>query len=267
MSSTVITSVRNAGAGPLARARNLPHVVAKTTWVELKLFFRDPAAAFFTLALPVLLLVLNGAGGNDPNPRFGGAGAIDVLVPGYIALVIATLGLMQLPAVLAGYRERGVLRRLEATPIRPGVILVAQLLVQGLIATVGLVVLVALGMTVFDLRAPQAPWTVLAAYVVAVMGFSAFGFVLAAVLPTARSTTAVAAALYFPMIFLSGATWPREVLPDWAARAGDVLPLTYVVESVKRPWITGDADLVAMALLAAMIVVGTAIASRLFRWA
>jgi ABC-2 type transport system permease protein len=266
MSSTVTTSVRNTGAGPLARARNLPHVVAKTTWVELKLFFRDPAAAFFTLALPVLLLVLNGAG-NDPNPRFGGAGAIDVLVPGYIALVIATLGLMQLPAVLAGYRERGVLRRLEATPIRPGVILVAQLLVQGLIATVGLVVLVALGMTVFDLRAPQAPWTVLAAYVVAVMGFSAFGFVLAAVLPTARSTTAVAAALYFPMIFLSGATWPREVLPDWAARAGDVLPLTYVVESVKRPWITGDADLVAMALLAAMIVVGTAIASRLFRWA
>jgi ABC-2 type transport system permease protein len=252
---------------PTRTTPSLAAVLSKTTWVELKLFFRDPAAAFFTLALPVLLLVLNGAGGNDPDPNLGGAGAIDVLVPGYIALVIATLGLMQLPAVLAGYRERGVLRRLEATPIRPGVILVAQLLVQGLIATVGLIVLVALGMGVFDLRAPQAPWTVLAAYVIAVMGFSAFGFVLAAVLPTARSTAAIASALYFPMIFLSGATWPREVLPEWAARIGAVLPLTYVVEAVKQPWITGSADAFAMGLLGAMIVAGTVLATRLFRWA
>jgi ABC-2 type transport system permease protein len=248
-------------------APNLAAVLSKTTWVELKLFFRDPAAAFFTLALPVLLLVLNGAGGNDPDPAFGGAGAIDVLVPGYIALVIATLGLMQLPAVLAGYRERGVLRRLEATPIRPGVILVAQLLVQGLIATVGLIVLVVLGMSVFELRAPQAPWTVLAAYLVAVLGFSAFGFVLAAVLPTARSTAAIASALYFPMIFLSGATWPREMLPGWAARIGDLLPLTYVVEAVKQPWIAGQADVFAMGVLAVMIVAGTVLATRLFRWA
>jgi ABC-2 type transport system permease protein len=248
-------------------APNLATVLTKTTWVELKLFFRDPAAAFFTLALPVLLLVLNGAGGNDPDPAFGGAGAIDVLVPGYIALVIATLGLMQLPAVLAGYRERGVLRRLEATPIRPGVILVAQLLVQGLIATVGLIVLVVLGMSVFDLRAPEAPWTVLAAYIIAVLGFSAFGFVLAAVLPTARSTAAIASALYFPMIFLSGATWPREMLPTWAASIGDLLPLTYVVEAVKQPWISGEADVLALGLLATMIVAGTAIATRLFRWA
>lgn len=252
---------------PTRSAPNLVAVLSKTTWVELKLFFRDPGAAFFTLALPVLLLVLNGAGGNDPDPRFGGAGAIDVLVPGFIALVIATLGLMQLPAVLAGYRERGVLRRLEATPIRPGIILVAQLLVQGLIATVGLIILVVLGMTVFGLRAPQAPWTVLAAYLVAVLGFSAFGFVLAAVMPTARSTTAIASALYFPMIFLSGATWPREMLPGWAARIGDLLPLTYVVEAVKQPWITGQADAFAMGVLAAMIVAGTMLATRLFRWA
>jgi ABC-2 type transport system permease protein len=257
--TTTTTSTRS--------APNLATVLTRTTWVELKLFFRDPAAAFFTLALPVLLLVLNGAGGNDPDPAFGGAGAIDVLVPGYIALVIATLGLMQLPAVLAGYRERGVLRRLEATPIRPGVILVAQLLVQGLIATVGLIVLVVLGMSVFDLRPPEAPWTVLAAYIIAVLGFSAFGFVLAAVLPTARSTAAIASALYFPMIFLSGATWPREMLPTWAASIGDLLPLTYVVEAVKQPWISGEADVLALGLLATMIVAGTAIATRLFRWA
>lgn len=247
-------------------ARRLPRVLWKTTWMELKLFVREPTAVFFTLLLPLLLLVLNGAGGNAPDPRFGGAGIVDMLVPGYIALVIATLGLMQLPGVLAGYRERGVLRRLEASPVRPGVLLVAQLLVQGIVATIGLVVLVTIGMLAFDLRAPQAPSAVLGAYIVAVLGFCAFGFVLAAVAPTARTTAAIASALYFPMIFLSGATWPREALPGWAVRIGEVLPLTYVVDAVQRPWVAGDTDGFALGVLAALLVAGTALATRLFRW-
>lgn len=239
----------------------------RTTWVELKLFLREPGAAFFTLVLPVLLLLLNGSNGNDPDPALGGAGAIDVLVPGYIALVIATLGLTNLPGVLATYRERGVLRRLQATPVRPSTILFGQLLVHGLVATIGLGILVGLGTTAFGLRAPQAPVAVAVSYVVAVLGFAAFGFVLAAVLPTARSTTAISFALYLPMIFVSGATWPREVLPTWALRAGDVLPLTYVVEALKDPWIAGDWNLPALALLVAMVAAGTALSARLFRWA
>lgn len=241
--------------------------LAKLTWVELKLFAREPAAAFFTLVLPVLLLVLNGStSSNDRNADLGGAGLIDVLVPGYIALVIATLGLMTLPGVLASYRERGVLRRLEATPVGPTAVLVAQLLVQALVATVGLAVLVGLGMAVFDLRAPQAPLGVLVAYVAAVLGFAAVGFMLAAVLPTARTTNAVAAALYFPMIFLSGSTWPREVLPEWGQRIGDLLPLTYVVEAIKDPWTTGSWDVLALAVLGMLVLGGTTIATRMFRW-
>lgn len=240
--------------------------LARTTWVELKLFLREPGAAFFTLVLPVLLLVFNGAGGNEPDATFGGAGLIDVMVPGYIALVIATLGMTNLPGLLATYRERGVLRRLQATPVRPTTIMFAQLLVHTLVATIGLAVLVTLGATAFDLRPPQAPAAVVVAYVVGVLGFAAFGFVLAALLPTARATSAISFALYLPMIFLSGAVWPREAQPEWAQRIGDVLPLTYVVEALKEPWISGTWHVVALALLVAMVVAGTALSSRLFRW-
>ena len=241
--------------------------LVKTTWVELKMFLREPGAAFVTLVLPVLLLVLNGStGANERQEVFGGAGVIDVLVPGYIALVIATLGLTNVPSLLATYRERGVLRRLQAAPVRPWTILFAQLLVQSLVATTGLIVLVALGTTAFGLRAPQAPVAVLIAYVVSVLGFTALGFVLAAILPTARTASAISFALYLPMIFLAGATWPREVLPHWAQRVGDFLPLTYVVEALKQPWISGSPNITALGLLAAMIVAGTALGSRLFRW-
>ena len=242
--------------------------LVKTTWVELKLFLREPGAAFFSLVLPVLLLVLNGStGGNERQDAFGGAGLIDILIPGYIALVIATFAMTNLPGVLATYRERGVLRRLQATPVRPWTILFAQLLVQSLVATVGLVVLVALGTTAFGLRSPEAPAAVLVAYVVAVFGFAAFGFVLAAVIPTARTTSALSFALYLPMIFVSGSVMPREALPGWAQRVGDFMPLTYVVEALKQPWISGSTNVTALGLLVAMIVAGTALSSRLFRWA
>ncbi|HSJ46167.1 MAG TPA: ABC transporter permease [Euzebyales bacterium] len=145
-------------------------------------------------------------------------------------------------------------------------IMFAQLLVHTLVATVGLAVLVTLGTTVFDLRAPEAPLAVVVAYVVGVFGFAAFGFLLAALLPTARSTSAISFAIYLPMIFLSGAVWPREAQPEWAQRIGDVLPLTYVVEALKEPWIFGTWHVVALAVLVAMVVAGTALSSRLFRW-
>lgn len=242
--------------------------LVKTTWVELKMFLREPGAAFFTLVLPVLLLVLNGStGANERQPELGGAGAIDVLVPGYIALVIATFAMTNLPGLLATYRERGVLRRLQATPVRPRTILFAQLLVQSLVATVGLIILVAVGTTAFGLRPPEAPAAVVAAYAVAVFGFTAFGFVLAAVLPTARSTAAISFALYLPMIFVSGAVMPREVLPDWARTVSPYLPLTYVVEALKEPWVAGTWPVGALAVLLAMIIAGTMLSSRLFRWA
>lgn len=105
--------------------------LARTSAVELRLFLREPVTAVFTLALPlVLLFVLGGVFGNDPNPRlYRGVGAMNYYVPAYVALVLAAMGVITLPAHLAAYHERGVLRRFRASSIPPwsvlGVTLVA----------------------------------------------------------------------------------------------------------------------------------------------
>ena len=94
----------------------------------------------------------------------------------------------------------------------------------------------------------------------------AIGFLLGALLPTVRTTQAVAAAIYFPAIFVSGALFPREVLPAFAQRVGDFLPMTYAVRSIREAWTIGHRRLVGLVILAATTVVGVAVAVRMFRW-
>jgi ABC-2 type transport system permease protein len=94
----------------------------------------------------------------------------------------------------------------------------------------------------------------------------AIGFLLASVLPTVRTTQAVAAALFFPAIFVSGAMWPREALPEFAQRVGDALPITYAVRAIREAWTAGTMDWVALGILAAVTVIAVGIALRTFRW-
>src|SRR5688572_20836334 len=87
--------------------------------VEFLLLMREPAAVAFTLGLPLVLLALNGGDGNRPDPDLGGHGLIDLLLPGYLVYVMATSAIMALPETLADYRDRGILRRLRVSPLRP----------------------------------------------------------------------------------------------------------------------------------------------------
>ena len=102
-----------------ATAPNPLVALTTLTRVETLLLLREPAAVLFTLALPLVLLALNGSGGNEPNPYFGGAGVTDVLMAGYLVYVMATSAIMGLGETLADYRDRGILRRLRVTPIDP----------------------------------------------------------------------------------------------------------------------------------------------------
>src|SRR4030066_1480863 len=102
----------------------------KMTWMETKLFLREPVGAFITLVFPLMMLFLFGSMyGNTPTPMFGGRGTVDISVPSYTAMIIATSGLMSITITMAAYRENGVLRRLRTTPLSPLTILFAQVIV------------------------------------------------------------------------------------------------------------------------------------------
>jgi len=241
----------------------------KLTFIELKLLIREPLAAFFTLIFPTMMLFLFGAiYGNAPTPFFGGLGFVDAMVPAYAAMIVATSSIMSLSIHMADSRERGVLRRYRSAPLRPLAVLGGQVIPIFLLTLLGMVILFAAGMLVYRLRLPANGLSVLGGFLLSCLSFFALGFVLAAVMPTARSAQVVAMVLYYPMIFLSGSTIPREVLPPGVRSVGAFLPLTPVVNLLRGLW-KGDAwglhagDAV---FLAAVFLVGSLVAAKTFRW-
>jgi len=214
--------------------------LTKLTWVELKLYLREPIGTFFTLAFPLLLLFLFGSiYGNEPSDFLGGRGSVDNSVPGYLAIIIGAIGMQGIPINLSSYRERGILRRYRATPLRPLAVLGAQVIVMSIIALIGMALLYVAGRAVYDLAIPSAPSDVALAVTLSAFSFFAIGFVLASVLPTARTAQAVGLALYMPMMFISGAGMPRQMLPEALVKFSNFLPLTHVVTLIQDLWM-GD---------------------------
>lgn len=237
------------------------------TLIELKLFLREPAAVFFTLAFPLMLLFIFGSiFGNDPNPQLGGRGSVDVSVPGYSALIIGTTSLIGLPITLAAYREQGVLRRLRATPVRPFVVLGSHVLVSLASTALGISLLVVAGRLVYNLVWPEAPLAVAFALVLSTLSFCGLGFVIGGLLPTARSAQAIGSAFFFPQLFLSGASVPREIMPERVRTIADALPLTQVVILVSGLWSEGGWDLTALAALSGLFAISVLVSIQTFRW-
>ena len=144
--------------------------------MEVKLFLREPIGAFFTLIFPLMMLFLFGSiYGNTPSEYFNGLGSVDVSVPAYTAMIIATTGLVGLTITIASYREIGVLRRLRATPIKPLIVLVAQLIVMFVMTALGMVLLVIAGKLVYNMRFDGNVISVLAGFVLSSLSFFAIG--------------------------------------------------------------------------------------------
>ena len=241
----------------------------KLTWTEFKLFLREPMAAFFTLVFPLMMLFLFGSiNGNEPRDGLGGFGVVDVMVPAYTAMIIATSGLLSLTIAVAVYREKGILRRLRATPLRPQTILSAMVIVTFLMTALGMSFLLISGKAAFGLRFAGNAFSVLAAFILSSLSFFALGFVLAGVMPTARTAQIVGMVIFYPMIFLSGATLPLQVLPQAVRDFSPILPLTHVVSLLQGLWM-GEGwgeHLKEVGILVGLLVAGVAVSAKTFRW-
>ncbi len=239
----------------------------KLTLMELKLQLREPLALFFTLAFPVMVMTLFGfIFGNEAQEMLGGYGQVDLSVPGYVGMVVGTIGMLSIPTTLANYRDQGILRRLRATPLDSSLVLWSQVAAQVVMAAAGIILLFLAGRLIFDLRPPSGNVAVVPALVLGAFSFFAVGFVLAGVMPSARTAQAVGMALFYPMLFLSGAAMPRHIMPDFVQQIAAWLPLTHVVILLEDLWLKGSWNLGSAAVVVAVLVLGLLLSRFTFRW-
>jgi ABC-2 type transport system permease protein len=233
---------------------------------EAKLLYREPVYWLVVILLPTAILAIFGSifGPSEPDPALGGLRFIDVFVPSLVVISVATLGIQTLPIRLATYREKGVLRRLSTTPAHPLRLLVAQFVVYGVTAVLSLGLLVVVANVWFGVPWPQDPLAYVAAFVLGMSSLFAIGLLLAAVAPSSRVATAVAIPLFFAVMLLGGVYLPRVYLPEILIRIGDFTPPG--VQGLQDAWLGTAPQLLPLAVLAAITVVGGAIASRVFRW-
>ena len=248
--------------------------LSRLTVVESRLFLREPSGAFFAVLFPAVLLTVLG------------------LVMPWADLPVRrhrTRSCRRSTAspatrrrswrsrwrrwrcppsrqTIAGYRGRGVLKRMSTTPVPPSRILVAQVLVNLVALLVAAVLMFALGTAVVGVAAPAQPLVLLVAFVLTVLAAFAVGSVIAALAPTAAAATAWGMSVYFVSLFFAGVWLPLPLMPDVIQTIAGYTPLGAGSEALAAAWYGQPFDAAPFLVMAAWTVVGVPVAARFFRW-
>ena len=235
---------------------------------ELRLFRREPGALFWILAFPTLLLVILGSipGFRHHEADLGGLRTIDVYVPVAVLLGMIVGALQSMPQNLTGYRERGILRRMSATPVRPTALLSAQMVVYGTAALASALCALIVGRLAFDVRLPEQAFGYLLALLLAILAALALGAVVSALSRTTKIAGAIGSAVFFPMMFCAGVWIPVNSMPDVMARIVGYIPFGAAAEALNRAAAGHWPGWTHLGVLVAWTVLLTVGASRWFRW-
>jgi ABC-2 type transport system permease protein len=240
----------------------------KLTWVETKIFTREPMGFVGTLLMPLLVFIVLG--------RAFGAGK-RVAVPEvdipfnaaiFAAILIAISAVQSLMAIISIYREGGILKRLRATPLSPVTIMGAQVVVKLGFTVISLGLLMLAGRRLFPgvMRVNVFSFTL--AVLLSTLSILSLGFVLASLVPTARFAQPIGAAVLYPMLALSGLFYPVDRLPRALQALAYLLPTTHAVALLQGVWNGSGwgAHWVNAAALLALFAAYTALSTKVFRW-
>ena len=238
----------------------------RLTWVETKVFVREPMGVVGTLVIPVVLYLMLGR-------TFGLNRATATAVPPFniailAALFIAIGAVLSLVAIISIYREGGILKRLRATPLSPVTILGSHVVVKLVFAVLSLGLLLLAGKQTFPgaMQVNIASFT--AAVLLSTLSIISMGFVVASIVPTARFAQPIGAALTYPMVAISGLFFPVERMPGALQVIAKALPTTHAVILMEgvwdgSGWLAHWNNAAALILIAAVCV---ATSTRIFRW-
>lgn len=241
----------------------------KLTWVEIKIFLREPLGAIGSVVIPVLVFVGTGRALGRRIPDSASAGSfVRVGLPVLASLLIAISAVLSLVTIISIYREGGILKRLRATPLRPQTILTAHVIVKLLLTAATLVLMLLAGKRYYPVGIHVHFFSFTIALLICTWSILSIGFLIASIVPTARFAQPIGAIIMYPMIAVCGIFAPVESLPPVLHALARVDPLTYAVRLLQGIWV-GDPwspHLGDVAALVLIFAVCTALSAKVFRW-
>lgn len=193
---------------------------------------------------------------------------IDWLTPGMAGMMVMWANLAAGATIIA-WRERGILKRLATTPLRPLTLLLTQIAARLAFSIAQVVILLVIARVVFGVQVAGSYWTLGLLIVVATLAILAFGFVIGAFVPRSESAQSVSTLIAFPMMFLGGSYFDTSVAPGFLQPIIQAMPLTHINEALRQIMLFG-ADLADLQrqflILLAWLIVSLLVAVRTFRW-
>ena len=233
---------------------------------EQQIFWRTRDAAFFIFIFPPMLFLLLGS---VYDGTIDGLPAADVLLTGMLGYGSANTAFAGLAIILVVRREEAILKRIRGTPMPAATYLGSVLSSMLLVFALQCLVMVGLGIALFDTSLPDRTLPLLAVLLVGTASFAGLGVGLAGLIRSAQGSSAVVNAVLLPMAFLSGSFGPTRDYPRVLQAIGDVLPLKYFIDAVQDVYLRDEglwSNLGSLAIVAAWGVAGLLVAARRFGW-
>jgi len=222
---------------------------------------RNGYVLFWNFAFPILLMVIYGA----VMSQF-----MDYMTPGVIVLNALSFGLVSSSTMMLEMREKGVLRRLQATPLPAVQMIGSYLLVNIVIGVLQSTLIIITGVLLY--KVPLSATGLLLAYpmiLIGMLAFMALGGIISGVSAKSGSATAIGMTIYFLLMFISDMIFPLDMLPSWLQNVVPYLPAYPVAQLVRSAMLEATLDpkwLSQILLLAVYGIAATFIAAKLFRW-
>jgi ABC-2 type transport system permease protein len=234
---------------------------------SLVLYVRNRVAVFWNIVFPIGLMLLFGALYGKQKD------VIPYLATGMVVLSLLANGLIGNAATMAIWRERGILRRIQTTPLPLWQLLLARIVAQSIVMIGQALLLIGTSVVVFGAKYDIGNLIrAIPSVVVGALLFMAFGQALAALVRKTESVNIVAQVIYFPLMFLGGLMIPLSQLPDYLQTIGKYLPSALIADLIRTPMLgLGAADMtlpLATTLLGVVVyfAVTVFIATRFFKW-
>jgi ABC-2 type transport system permease protein len=249
-----------------------PRLVWHQFRYDQKVFWRNPAAVFFTVMLPVIfLLIFATIFGNETIEQRGGVKTTTYYVPAIITLAVVSATTVNLAIQLTRSREDGVLKRVRGTPLPASVFFAGRVGNAMVVSILMLALLTLLGRVVYGVEVPlETLPAVLLALAVGAGAFCCLGIALTAIIPSEDAAPAITNATVLPLYFLSGVFIPDSEIPSGVLSFADAFPIRHFFEaffSAFDPATTGSGiEPGHLAVVAAWGLAGLIAALLWFRW-